>query len=239
MHKLLFDIGNTRLKWARFVDGVMHQQQVLSLEEMNDDEISGMIAESGFQQLYVANVAGAEIEQRLHAIAMQSGISEPVFIRTQAQAFGVINAYGEPQRLGVDRWLAMIAARSVCKQAFYVVDAGSAVTIDAVDEQGQHLGGLIAPGFRNMMNALVHNTSLSTDEWTPPQTVMLESNTQEAMLSGCAAAVVSLISRQVPDDVRLILTGGDANWIADLLDREYELIDDLVLQGVAHYAKVV
>ncbi|OOZ39679.1 type III pantothenate kinase [Solemya elarraichensis gill symbiont] len=239
MHKLLFDIGNTRLKWALLKDGIMLQQQGLSHDAVNDDAISEIIAESGCEQLYVANVTGVEIEQRLRSIARQLGISEPVFIRTQSQAFDVTNAYDEPQRLGVDRWLAMVATRSICRQAFYVIDAGSAVTIDAVDAHGQHLGGLIAPGFRNMMNALVHNTNLSTDEWAPPQqVVVLENNTQQAMLGGCAAAVAGLISQQVPDDARLFLTGGDADWIAGLLDRDYELIEELVLLGVARYAEV-
>ncbi|OOY42507.1 hypothetical protein BOV91_06775, partial [Solemya velum gill symbiont] len=132
MHKLLFDIGNTRLKWALLKDGVMQQQQGLSHDAASDDAIAEIIAGSGCEQLYVANVAGTETERRMHSIAMQSGISDPVFIRTQVQAFGLTNAYDEPQRLGVDRWLAMVAARSLYRRAFYVIDAGSAVTIDAV-----------------------------------------------------------------------------------------------------------
>ena len=68
------------------------------------------------------------------------------------------SGYRDPERLGVDRWLALIAARERSKQPTVIVDAGSACTIDLLDSEGRHLGGYILPGLTAMGEALVRGT---------------------------------------------------------------------------------
>ena len=82
-------------------------------------------------------------------------------IKAEAQQGALINGYMEPERLGVDRWLAMLAVieEEQPEVPICVIDCGSAITIDAVNAKGEHVGGLIVPGISMMRNALVKGTS--------------------------------------------------------------------------------
>lgn len=77
-------------------------------------------------------------------------------------------AYDEPEKLGTDRYLAMLGARALTKEPLCVVGCGTAITLDAIDGDGLHLGGLILPGMRLAENALLQNTQkLTPMRWTP------------------------------------------------------------------------
>ena len=130
------------------------------------------------------------------------------FARSTASACGVTNSYRQPRRLGVDRWVAMIGAWSEFESSCLVVDAGTAVTIDAIDDTGQHLGGQILPGVALMARALASNTSDIPD-----------TSRRSARGEGHSPA--------------LVLTGGDASRILSSLKTEPNHRPHLVLQGLA------
>src|SRR3546814_17254315 len=79
----------------------------------------------------------------------------PNFARSSAGWHGLRNAYREPERLGVDRWLAMIAAWHTHRGAACIANAGTALTVDVIDAQGQHLGGIIAAGRAEQQSAIL------------------------------------------------------------------------------------
>ena len=237
MSDLLIDIGNTRLKWALLTDGHISKPASLMIEEAEPARLRQLVTESLSQRIFVSNVSGAAIEQRLSQACADMGWPAPVYIRSQASAFGLVNAYSQPEKLGVDRWLAMIAAYHKYRKAFYLVDAGSAVTIDSVDQEGKHRGGIIAPGYTNMLATLVNETALTIDRTGVPGELLLERSNGNAMLSGCAVSVVGLINQFVSADDLLVLTGGDAAWVSQLLNRECEISHGLVLEGLAQYAE--
>src|SRR6202034_3800599 len=85
--------------------------------------------------------------------------AEVEFITAAPEFNGLTNGYLDPSLLGADRWLALIGAWTKASGALCVVDAGTAVKVDAVDAKGQHLGGLIAPGIHMMREALMNKTS--------------------------------------------------------------------------------
>src|SRR4051812_39616085 len=139
--RLLIDQGNTRLKWAlwndtglKFAGAAPHG----SLDELAWSELPAV------DSIWVASVASAEINERIDQ-AGRRHLGKPArFVRSRAQACGVRNAYAQPERLGVDRFLALIAAHAQAQEAAVIASCGTALTLDALTAGGEHLGGLIA-----------------------------------------------------------------------------------------------
>ena len=150
------------------------------------------------------------------------------------------NGYAEPAKLGADRWAALIAAWQHTKRATVVVNAGTAITIDALDEKGKFLGGSIMPGLHLMHESLSSNAAqLKVGEGISHQ---FPNTTQDAIATGSLNAVAGAIgimlkrlekhSGWLP---KLILSGGDANKVADALKlnlKQVIITENLVLQGL-------
>lgn len=242
--RLLLDLGNTRLKWALQVQptgwlarGVVDWQQdmtpVLELAWVGLPRPTTVSAASVVDSVREAQVA--DVTERLFACA-------PSWLRTPASACGVRNAYAEPQRLGVDRFLAMVAARADGYAPCVVAGAGTALTLDALAADGRHLGGLIAPGPQLMQQSLLDATARVRPE-RPGDILELADNTADAVASGCWQAAAALIERfttrmapRLGATPTLILGGGDAARLAPLLSLPARLSEDGVLRGLAVWA---
>jgi type III pantothenate kinase len=244
---LLFDVGNTRLKW-----GVLGNERIVRSGSIDRDKLK----KQGFAALttrlpanvdYVlaSNVAGPAFATRLAGVIGIHCDTDVHFARSEKQACGVRNAYSQPRRLGVDRWVALLGARAETRSAVCVVDAGTAVTIDAMDRTGQHLGGQIIPGPRMMSVALSNETS---DIGSPKGSArdpaagmgLFARNTGDAVRNGTLSAVCGAIERaaRVMRSAglrpKIVLTGGDASRILKQLDGNVLHRPHLVLQGLAH-----
>ena len=137
----------------------------------------------------------------------------------------------------------MIAARRLYEGTLCVVDAGTALTIDWVDKDGQHKGGMILPGPNLQAESLFSSTSHLSESSDEPLR-MFANNTTEAIAAGVCYACSTLIDRACTEiaasakgKVKLVMTGGDASRILPLLAQSAEVNDDLVLQGVALLAE--
>jgi len=245
---LAIDCGNSRLKWARFEAGRMIDRGSASLL---DDEDPLRVLHSalvpGIDRVLIANVAGSGMAERLRAAVTEHMTLAPEFIAVEANAHGIRCGYRDPATLGVDRWLAMIACRGSIGGAFAVVSAGTAVTFDAVDHSGRHLGGLILPGDRLMIESLAANTrqiGLVAPAVRPVSGVdLFGRSTGEAVAHGTQLALASAIDRAVAQlgealdaPPRLVLTGGDADRLARWLVTRAEVRADLVLMALAQIA---
>ena len=153
------------------------------------------------------------------------------------------NGYADPQRLGVDRWMAILAAYAQVASTCCIVDCGSATTLDFVTASGNHLGGLITPGLTMLKNSLLQDTQeitlLSEEDWLDPDQIAGRS-TEQAVLGGIVGMTVALIGnsvdrfeREQESESALILTGGDAQIVAPHLSRGCEVNSGLVLDGLA------
>ena len=143
----------------------------------------------------------------------------------------------------MDRWVAMIGAWAELQQACVVVDAGTAVTIDAIDDDGQHIGGQILPGVGMMASSLAKNTSgIPATKIAKAETFagmgMFGGNTRSAVGAGALNAVTGAVERAIRTlrsnayDVSVVLTGGDASRILTALDETPLHRPNLVLQGL-------
>ena len=118
-----------------------------------------LLADQPISRVRVACVANQTITRRIDDWVAQQWQLVPEYAHTQAYYQGLTVAYQDERRLGVDRWLAMLAARQAAAgQGVCVVDCGSALTLDVVDHEGRHLGGYIVPGLAMMESALLNNT---------------------------------------------------------------------------------
>lgn len=236
---LVIDIGNTRTKWALAdAEGKLTEYEVCMNADLAETNLKKISKKA--DMALISNVAGDAMAERLEEVLAPL---PSVFAATEKQACGVLNSVYPT--LGVDRWMALIAVKSRVKQAVLVVNAGTAITIDALDSQGKFLGGTIMPGIRLMHTALAdHTAQLNVHGGA---VTAFPNNTQDALESGCLNAAVGAVmvmlkrlerhSGWLP---RLVVSGGDAQLIADALKpdlKQVMIMDNLVLQGLALLAK--
>jgi type III pantothenate kinase len=152
-------------------------------------------------------------------------------------------AVDKPRLVGVDRLCAAVGARALARsRAAIIVDAGSAVTVDAVSAAGAFLGGTISLGIRGQLSQLAQSGSaLPTVEWkqSTDSISALGKSTEQAMLAGTVLATagginqrVRQLAAQLEESPLVFLTGGDAPHLQPWLDFQYERRDDLVLSGI-------
>ena len=246
MRALLLDVGNTRLKWGVADDGEIHRTGSISQQKIRALGVGALTTRlpRNIDAAMASNVAGVTIATRLTGLIGAQCGCDLHFARTERQAHGVTNSYRQIRRMGVDRWVAMIGAWSELRKSCVVVDAGTALTIDAIDGSGQHLGGQILPGMAMMAGALSKGTS--DIPATRSQKVegflgmgMFGKNTAAAVAGGALNAVTGAIERAIRTlrsnayRPKVVLTGGDASRILSALDETPVHRPNLVLQGLA------
>lgn len=236
---LLVDVGNSRIKWI-----VWELGRVVARGDLIHDGVDRTTL--GFQmwsqlsppeRLIVANVAGAELADAITAWSERAWSVTPWFATTQAASLGITIAYQVPQRLGVDRWVAMLGARTITRDACCIVDCGTATTVDALTETGRHLGGVILPGARLMRESLYRNTRQIPGE--PGETTLFGKDTHFGVWGGTTYAVAAAIDhitsemeQAMQGTVRRILTGGDVGNLCRYLRMNYRIEPDLIFKGL-------
>ncbi len=232
MKRLLIDAGNTRIKWALQQGEAWTALPHVSREQA--DTLAALVRElPEVDSVWVSNVAGEEVKAHIHAACELR--SWPVhFISAQTQQCGVSNSYQSPDRLGSDRWAALIAARQFSARASLVVTCGTATTIDALSAKGVFMGGLILPGITLMQDSLYRNTAQlrsPTGHYADFPTA-----TADAIYSGALQATAGAIERQyallVDPSATVLLGGGAADLVQGYLRLPVRLVEDLVLLGI-------
>ncbi len=241
-HDLLIDLGNTRLKWARCADNGSPGPATAFVhgDDAGWTALDQELRQSPPPAAWIASVAPAAVEARLlSALAAASPQSSIQRLSSPAAGGGVRNAYAEPKRLGIDRFLALVAAHSAFPGPALLVSAGTALTVDALAADGEHLGGLIAPGIAMAQDAVVARSGRvqKRDEGAVD---WLGRSTESCLASGAWTAAVGLVERSAAEfqrrlgvPPRLLLHGGDAAQLAPRLGRPAEVVDGLVLFGLA------
>lgn len=240
---ILVDIGNTRIKWAIMNDSeVMAPKSLVHSQAEFEKSLASEWASIGNApvQLAVSCVSAEQINQSVKHIAKSLWPSITIYeAESTATGPGVNNGYKNPAQLGVDRWLGLLAARQMTRQAVCVVDCGTALTIDLMNEQGEHIGGVICPGLTMMRESLCAGTSaLPYDDLDYP--IGLSDATLPGIYSGTFLAAAGLIEQIVSRQARrphILMTGGDAAKLASYLGYQSSLVPDLVLKGLGIFLK--
>lgn len=239
---LELDCGNTLIKWrlldrgGRVRDGDMAPDLVALQRLLGGQE----------RDIHGCRLVSVRSEDETQVIMDQltSWLKHhPMVARPSKELSGVRNGYTDYQRLGMDRWLALVAGHQLAGRGCVVIDLGTAVTSDFVDANGSHLGGFIGPGSKLLRAALLEHTRLiryddkvSWDLLDPSPGM----NTAEAVECGCGLMLSGFVQEQLrvarrllKDDPVVILTGGDAASMARLLPDTALVVPDLVFRGLA------
>ncbi len=203
---MLLDVGNSSVKWAVEESGrfTCHGYFVRRNRDF------GELANAAWGHLPVpkgiaaANVAGPALQREISDWMAAHWQRSPCYIRTSGAAAGVVNAYTDPEKLGADRWAALVAAHHATQGPACIIDCGTAITIDALDADGRHQGGMIAPGIEMMKQALSVDTSDigSLPGVEAPVTSLLAQGTVEAVNNGVSYMASAMIDRVVADIYR-------------------------------------
>ena len=250
---LLLDAGNTRLKWAVLDTALSSPDipqpgmagQLESIHWLDQgaapyDNISDLPALwqkfGALTACYGVNVAGiaasASLQPLLASIKLKS-----VWLHASLRACGVENKYEPPESLGADRWAALLAVRQRTSDAALVVSAGSALTVDALNADGQFLGGIIVPGLHIMRQGLAGTTAQVGTQYG--KVLAFPNTTADAVETGlvtaCTAAIENMskrVERIWGAQPRVFLSGGDADILKPFLSVPCSIIPTLVLEGV-------
>lgn len=241
MSPWLFDLGNTRLKCAPLVDGRVGEVLALPHREADITAALETALPPRIDVAYIASVANEGLRVALLQ-ALASRARRMLLARTQA-AFGDFRiAYAQPHKLGVDRFLAMLAAHARCEGAVLLCGVGTALTVDLVDAHGRHLGGRIAPSpmlMREVLHERAPQLPVAGGAYSD-----FAADTEDALASGCMGAALALIEssrdaarHRLGQQPQLLLHGGGADELGARLP-DAVLIPSLVLEGLAIWAAI-
>lgn len=240
--KLLIDLGNSRLKWA-WSDGTLWHLGAITIDKNPAHVLMEAIGEPhGIpQKVGLVSVVTQELFNGVRHFVKDRWSVEPVVVESVSEQAGVSNGYSNPEQLGNDRWAALVAARVQTPSPVCVIGCGTAVTIDAMTDRGEFVGGTIFPGLGLLRQSLSHGTDrIGGIEFTHgSDTSCQATSTEDAVMGGTLFGLAGAINKIVAEHHRVlgkncmnILTGGSGEMVAPLLDFPVQLIPDLVLQGV-------
>lgn len=234
---LELDVGNSRIKWRLLTADTLlplSEGHVPGFEELQ--QLPQL--ESSLSLARMCSVRSGEVNRQIEdwiKSKFNIGLQQASVTRSCG---GVTNQYEDVSRLGIDRWLAMLAAFRKAEGACIVIDSGTAFTVDVVDVQGMHLGGYIIPGLNLMWDSLESNTAIRLAEDFSSYSLDLGQSTDEAVFNGTVSALVATIntvSRSLSGEgeAKVYFTGGDAELLHGLAGIEgSEIALSLVFDGL-------
>ncbi|RUO64885.1 type III pantothenate kinase [Idiomarina ramblicola] len=252
---LLIDAGNTRSKFAwwntstdeiEILGAISHQSWLNDLSQPLKDllleVVSGRQIERE-QQAIGCSVAAVQVMDTLNSSLAELGI-KVAWQKTQAEQLGVVNGYRtQPERLGSDRWMALLGCHEQVKTNALIVDAGTALTLDWLSAKGQHLGGWIVPGRQLMLNALGQGTAnlkgITIDD-IERDGLAAGTNTFDGIAQGTEAALTGAIAQAIhlsescfsQEPFEVVVTGGDGEHLMRTLSGKFRRYDDLLFKGL-------
>ena len=241
---LELDCGNSFIKW-RVLDADVRRVVGEGVVDSDLALLEGLKALEGLALKFCRLVSVRTTEETSALISRLTeafGVSVMCAAPSREMA-GVRNGYEEFDRLGLDRWLAMLGGFQLASGACLVLDFGTAVTADFISRDGEHLGGFICPGMPLMRNQLrTHTRRIRYDDLAAERA--LESlvpgrTTVEAVERGCSLMLRGFVLTQLElarsfwgDDFAVFLTGGDADLVSEIVP-EARVVPDLVFVGLA------
>jgi type III pantothenate kinase len=245
---LVIDVGNTRIKWASLNGTRLGKRQAAVHSGWSPADFTRRLFRSARpERALVSSVAAPKVKEALAAAARRADV-EAQFIRTPRRAGGVTVGYLEPWRLGVDRFVAAVGAHQVFPGIpVCVVGVGTAMTIDLIEGDGHHRGGVIIPSPRLMVDTLYARTygiRRRARGGSPGEAGLIGRSTRAGVVQGSRYAAAALIDRLVEEAQPLVarkplvvLTGGEVAAVRPLVRSPWVVVPDLVLRGLAVLAQ--
>ncbi|WDE05689.1 type III pantothenate kinase [Thalassomonas viridans] len=236
----LVDIGNTRTKYVYQTGQELSEIHAVANEQVTSDWLDRHF--SSASQLIVSNVSQNVLSELLTAWANERQVYCHI-VRTEKKRFGISCAYRQPEKLGVDRWLAMVGAYKLYPgKSMLIVDAGTATTVDLLAASGEHLGGWIIPGIDTMFNSILQQTANVEANKGENVSIAFGRDTSENVNNACWAATLGAIEIAIRQAKALVseldmvlMTGGNEKALTNLLAEAVTPVKNLVFVGLQAY----
>jgi len=248
---LYIDIGNTHVKFAKIAeDGSFVFSRLQRECWVKSLKTSEWQPEGDISRIWMASVGQPQEIDKLKTYLSQHPQIKLHQFKTEKNWNGLSCAYPQPEYMGVDRWMVMIAAWFSCKQASLVVDCGTAATVDAIDSDGKHMGGHILPGLAMMRQSLLRHTTKVAEDYSAMENEETHwgQATTECVNNGVNSMLVAYIKNRWSEfnkifpKGRLYITGGDGLVLSKMLNMQQDYVPDLLFKGMRirseglHYA---
>jgi type III pantothenate kinase len=240
---LLFDLGNTRIKAALAVGGGIQDLAAWPFTAADAwEQVEDWVAARapGVRRACLACVTRPGRRNQLRGLLRRRELLVHEVGPPCSDALLRL-AYAQPQRMGVDRWLALRALRCRLEGGFVLVGCGSALTVDTVSTDGRHLGGVIAPSPERALEALRRRARHLPEAAGPISAFAID--TASAMRSGAVLSAQGLIEHvlraaeiALQQPLSLVLSGGGAAALMPGLQARALLHEQAVLEGLADWA---
>lgn len=251
---LLIDIGNSRTKYVSLVDGKLSDPS-----QLNNTDFTSAYFDKHFRQVsrvVVANVAKSGLTSALSTWC-QSHQVKFTQVHSERQKDVLTSAYQDPSLLGIDRWLALLGAtRLYPEKNVLIIDAGTATTVDFLDEHGQHQGGWILAGINVLLTSILSHSTLVHAENEAEPCLLFGKSTSDNVHNACWAATIGLIHQAIKQAQKygeldqILVTGGNGKALTLLLESELQessfkkgnisvknikFVDELIFYGLQEY----
>lgn len=233
---LLVDVGNSRIKWR--LTGDAYAEGFCPLNVLTNGVPLAWKSLPAPEWVMVSQVSNDPVREGLRQWCAERWNVVAHFADATSKVPGIENHYGDPRQLGVDRWLAMVAARRLGDEAVIVIDCGTAITMDLVNRDGIFLGGMILPG-RRMSEAAFRQRVPYLEPASESEPAFPSTNTSDAIALGIRTALVASLDRFVDNATALLgekpvlrFTGGDGRWLRALYIGDAHVHLNLVLDGL-------
>lgn len=240
MADCLIDSGNSRLKLARREPTGWQMVATLDFDDPQLFERSqAILSDPSLERLFLASVSKGWRAERLNAILMPC--RQPVTrIESMPKLGRLRTAYPHPKQLGVDRFLALLAASELAKDVL-LMSFGTALTLDVLGADGRHHGGVIAPSpdfqwqsMRDYFPGLFES---------PGRAQRLADNTPDALATGIEHQILGMVERIIREAFKdgpaeILVSGGAAEPWMRILPRPNNFVPDLLFQGMLRYIEL-
>lgn len=229
---LAIDIGNQYTKLAIF-DGseLLHSA---AYKKFRVKDLESLFEEYIITHSILSDVSGDTI--KTEAFLREH---TKLLILTHDTPVPIINKYDTPRTLGLDRIAAVCGAQAMFPgQHVLVIDAGTCITYEYLNDQGEYLGGGISPGLRIRFKSLHRYTGKLPKLKKQPIEHLIGTSTEASMLSGVlngtAAEINGIVERYVEmfPEIKVLITGGDAGFFESYLKSDIFAVPNLVLKGL-------
>lgn len=237
---VLVDIGNTRTKYCIVDKGLRSPQQAVLNDRISNAFLSEKFNDAN--KFIVASVSHEQLTNKISDWCETLNIDYQRVV-SDVKKNSVVSGYKIASQLGVDRWLALVAAGALYpKKNVLIVDAGTATTIDFLTSSAQHQGGWILAGIDTLVTSVLADTVQVKAKKVEKESLAFGKTTSENVSNAAWVATVGAINlaiSQVKEQGfilhKLIITGGNANLLAPLITHENTVDEELVFSGLQAY----
>lgn len=241
---ILLDCGNSQIKGQHWRGRNRGETYFHEYDDVWQTALRDWLGAQDASRCYYASVLDSERQAQLEQVLAQCFEDGVTRLTTEAEALGVVNGYRQPQQLGVDRWLALLAAAELVDGDCMIIDAGSAITVDLLRGDGRHLGGAILPGCatsREKFERIFADIDFADPEIAEVEEpgVSTPAAIQIDYTRSSLEALVDLVDRwiaRLDGKATILLAGGDAYTVQRALKQSSRIVPDLVFRGMLRRA---